>query len=124
MIAAARRAKIVTARLLTSRVVGCAIKRIFRNGLKRHGCVYFVADGAVSPRMAAALFWGLYERSEIRLLRRIRLDCHLVELGASIGVRSGVVCHGLGPAARLICAEPNPALLPLLHRHVRANGGD
>ena len=121
---ATRAAKIAFARVLTSSSVGHLIQRLFPRGIRRHGCLLFVGDRAVSPTMAAALYWNLYERSELRLLRQLRSDLDVIELGASIGAMSAALSRRLKPHARLICVEPNPFLLPLLQKHLRMNGDE
>ena len=41
-----------------------------------------------------------------------------LDLGANIGYASLVLARAIGPSGRVICFEPNPALLPLLRANV------
>lgn len=81
-----------------------------------------VCAPGVSPRLAADIFWGIYESGEIRFLQRhLRSELDVVELGSSLGV---VACH-IGrmqkPGKKLVCVEANSELVPALRRNVASN---
>jgi FkbM family methyltransferase len=65
--------------------------------------------------MKAELYFNLYERQEIRFIRKyLRGASHVVELGSSLGVTSSHILDVLQPGGRLTCVEANPFLLDTL----------
>ena len=65
---------------LCSRAIGTLLLTIGQKEIRRHQCRIFIDDVALDPSIVATLFWGLYERSELRLARLIRRDLDVVEL--------------------------------------------
>ena len=61
------RAKVAIAYALCAPPLGACVRTLWPGGIQRNGCHYRLRHPAVVARMAAALFWGLYERSEITL---------------------------------------------------------
>ncbi len=111
--------KIAVASILTSPPAGIAIAAATRNRVPNHGLRFDVSDRAFSPRARAALFWRLYERAEIRMIRRyLGTSTTVVELGASLGVTSAHIASRLARGSRLVCVEANPHLADGLGRRL------
>jgi FkbM family methyltransferase len=74
---------------------------------------------AVGPHTAAEVFFRLYERHEIALIRhRLLPNCDILEIGAGIGVTGAhALCH-TSTDTRLISVEANAALLPTLRTNL------
>lgn len=77
---------------------------------------------AIAPRTKAQIFWGIYESAEIRFVtRHLRQDLDVLEVGSSLGVVSSHTLGRLGPAARMVCVEANPALIATIEANLAAN---
>ena len=62
----------------------------------------------------SSIFWGIYERSEISLIKRfINIDLPVIELGASIGGISLAILRSVN-SQKVISVEANPRLIPNL----------
>ena len=76
----------------------------------------------LAPQIKADLFWGYYERAEIRFVRKyLKADLDAVELGSSIGVTASHMARRLSPGRRLVCVEPNESYLKSIEKNVRRN---
>ena len=117
--------KAVIARGLCDPVVGSLIARAYSDLIPSHGLVFNTRSPLIADGTKAAIYWGLYERDELRFVSRYLGDHPtVVELGSSIGV---VACHirrKIGPTRRLICVEASPQLSELLARNLKLNGLD
>ena len=113
--------RFIVGQMLTTGVVGGVIARCHRDKLKRHG-IWFDVAGRPSF-IKAAIFWGLYERSEIRYLKKYLLkDLPIIELGASIGCVTGhlaALCR-----KPIIAVEANPYAVTNLLRMIALNRYD
>jgi FkbM family methyltransferase len=114
--------KAVIARGLCAPVVGSLIARAYSDLIPSHGLVFNTRSPLIADGTKAAIYWGLYERDELRFVSRYLGDHQtVVELGSSIGV---VACHirrKIGPTRRLICVEASPQLSELLARNLKLN---
>jgi FkbM family methyltransferase len=100
-------------------LVGRLISIVFRNRIPSRGCVINTDCEAVTPSLKAALFWGLYESSEVRFVKEyLRNDLDVIELGSSLGVVSCQILRKLKPGLRLVCVEANPHLLKTLRQNL------
>ena len=104
--------------------VGRLVARFTRDSIRNHGLVFDTSDENYGPEVKAMMFWRLYERNEIRLVRRyIRPSDDVIELGSSLGVVASHIVTRLDRNARYLGVEANSRLSrPLclnLERHAR-----
>jgi hypothetical protein len=109
-------------RMLCSAPVGRVVALLQGERTRSGECRILATSEVVSPSTRAALFFGLYERAELRFVRSwLRGDLDVVELGSSIGIVSAHLARKLERGQRLVCVEANGALLKLLAENVRTN---
>jgi len=90
--------------------------------IQRFGVTLDTASSLVSDHCVAALFWGIYEWGERRaILRYIKKDCPVIELGASLGFISSLAARQT-PGQPQVAVEANPHLLPILKDNIARNG--
>lgn len=83
-----------------------------------------VKNPAISSSTAAELFFRLYERHELALIRQTMLtDYDVIEFGSGIGVTGSLAAQRLSPGRRLVCVEANPELLDTLRRNANRHRG-
>jgi FkbM family methyltransferase len=104
-------------------VVGKVIHKWFHGAIPFRGhCFELETDGRVPYQQAASLFWGLYEKSERRLISQcLRPDLDVIELGSGAGVISCFILRAQMPEKSLTCVEANPAAVKMLLQNVRRN---
>jgi len=99
-------------RHLTSRLVGKVIQKYFRRSLL--GAYYDFT--VVEPRVAASIFFGLWESAEIEFSKRhVRDHDVIVELGSSLGATLATLVS-TKKISRYIAVEANPNRIDQLHR--------
>ena len=114
--------KVMVARKLMSRPVGTAIAGIYRNRIPFDGMHIWTDEGSIHPSTKAALFWGLYEKSERRMIHaHLPRDVPVIELGASIGGITNVIRRRVDDDKIVISIEANPCLLPLIEKSLADN---
>jgi FkbM family methyltransferase len=117
--------KAAIARVICAPLVGSLIAKAYSDLIPSDGLVFNTRSPLIAAATKAAIYWGLYERDELRFVSRyLRNDRTVVEVGSSIGV---VACHirrKIGAAGRLICVEASPQLSALLARNLALNGFD
>jgi FkbM family methyltransferase len=63
----------------------------------------------------AALFWGIFERTECLYIQRHLQDAsYTVELGSGLGVASTHIARGMAHGGTMVCVEANPAFMPAI----------
>jgi FkbM family methyltransferase len=108
--------------LITVPTCGRIISRLFDDRIPTHGCTLDTSSPLISPDTKAQLFWGLYERTEIRFaLRYLRNDLDVVELGSSIGMIGSLLARRLCPPCRMVCVEAHPGLARVVARNISRN---
>ncbi len=119
------RAKTWVAGIACSAPVGATIAAVFGQrvpNLRFPGSRIDVSSPLVPARLAASIFFGIYESAEMRFVRsRLRRNLDVVELGSSIGVVACAVARRQAPGRKLVCVEANPDLIPLLRQNLAAN---
>ncbi len=101
-------------------VSGCFGQRV--PNLRFPGSRIDVRSPLVPSRLAASIFFGVYESAELRFIRsRLRRDLDVVELGSSLGVVSCEIARRQEPGRKVVCVEANPELIPVLRRNLIAN---
>lgn len=114
--------KLMVARLLLSSPIGKIIARIYQNRIPFDGMRIWTDEGSLKPSTKAALFWGLYEKSERRMIvRYLPQDLPVIELGASIGGITNVIRRIVNDDIPMIAVEANPSLLPLIKKSLAEN---
>jgi len=105
-------------------IIGDAIAGVFRGRVPslRFGTRLETHASCVTGKVAALIFWGMYESAEIRFVRRyLAPELDVIELGGSIGAVTSEIARRQAPGHQLISVEANPELIPLLRRNVDAN---
>lgn len=106
------RTKVQVAKLLCRPNFGTMVARTFSDRIPNGRVRILTSSPAVMPATKAALFWGLYERAEITLIRSgLRSDLDVVELGASIGVVAAHARRIVEPGRKYVAVEANPELI-------------
>jgi FkbM family methyltransferase len=100
------------ARIITTDRAGRVIGTVTRNRMRHHGLRLDLTGTEFTPRVRAQIFWGIYESSETRMIKKfLRDSATVVELGSSLGVTTAHIASVMAPGGRLICIEANPNLL-------------
>lgn len=103
-------------------LVGQFLARVYKGFIPSGPFRIFTENRFITPSIKASLFWGLYERPEIRFIRSfLKKDLDTIELGSSLGVTSCYIRQMLQPAARLICVDANPHLTDLIRINLENN---
>lgn len=112
--------KIIIAGFLTKPFFGYLIKATSKNFILKNKLKFNINPDQVSYSTIASLFWGFYESSEIRYVKKyLRSDLPLIELGTSLGVIS-TYCRAVNKN-KLICVEANPTLIPSIEKNFQLN---
>ena len=116
------RAKIEIARLMCHPLIGRLISTIYHNRIHTNGLTIDTNLSIITPEIKASLFWGIYEKAEIRFVKQyIQRDCDVIELGSSLGVVSCQICKVLDANRKLICLEANPELIEIMKLNLHVN---
>lgn len=84
---------------------------------------YINTNKFVSNEICARLFWGLYERHEVSLLKEFFPSSSsewVIELGSSLGVLTNLILTER-PNCKLLAVEANPFIFNLLKKNVDNN---
>ena len=116
--------KILIARVLCSRVPALLVSRLTRHRIRNFGLLFDTSDPAISSSVEASLFWQIYEKAEIRFVRRYFRGCStVVDLGSSLGFAAAHALDTMAPGGRLISVEANPGIIPSLRRTLDEHAG-
>lgn len=117
---APRRIKAALFNLATGSLADRVVRKLSGSHVRHHGAR--IAVDGTSPGTAAKLFFGLYERAEISLIRRF-LDPALdvIELGGSIGAGTCQIARRV-PGRRVICVEASEHLARRIEGNLAGNG--
>jgi FkbM family methyltransferase len=112
----------IVGRALISRYMGNLIARIFRDQIPFRGLVVNTEAPSISPETKCRLLFRMYESAEVRfVIRYLRRDLDVIELGSSLGVVSCLIRRLIARSQKLVCVEPNPELVPILLRNLSRN---
>lgn len=115
----AGRLKPLIARALISPPTAAALTLVHRHRLKSNGLVFDTRDPGFTRKIEAQLFFGLYEKAEVRMIREyVAGRSTVLELGSSIGITTAHILDVMDPNGRLVCVEANPAVIPSLRRTI------
>jgi FkbM family methyltransferase len=82
-----------------------------------------IGQPGLPPEMAARLFWGMYEKTELQFVKaHLRRDLHVVELGAGLGFITLHIAALQNSECHVISVEANHRLIPLIEWNLRLNG--
>lgn len=74
------------------------------------------------PVVSGALFFDVYERMEIALMRRLcKPGDTMIDVGANVGLYTAIAGLAVGPAGRVLAFEPEPESFSFLQKTVAAN---
>lgn len=74
------------------------------------------------PVISGALTFGVYEKNEIELMRRLCLPGRvMVDIGANVGLYTAIAGLGVGHSGRVIAFEPEPESFRFLQSTVNVN---
>ena len=114
--------KYYIARMLCNNITGKMLEILFKNNIPTFRFGYFNFDFSnknILPKTKAAIFWGLYETGELRLINKyLRNDFDVIELGASLGVISCHIIRKINTSKRLISVEANPYLIGTIRNNL------
>lgn len=102
-------------RLLCNELTGSLLQRLYARSIpdiRWKGYRFQLPSKGVRKMNVAAIFWGFYESSEIRMIRRFfNGDSDVVELGSSLGIVGSHIASRLRPGKKLVAVEANPLLV-------------
>lgn len=114
--------KLLLGKLLCHPTIGTAILRTFRGRIPSRGFVIDIRSDRISLNAIASIFWGLYERNEIKhFYRFLRRDLDIIEFGSGIGVTSIHISKIQNKERRLLCVEANPYLVDSISKNMKLN---
>jgi FkbM family methyltransferase len=114
-----RGVKSFAAKGLTSPIGSAVIAPLTRRRVRHKGLIFDTTHPAMTRRLRAQLFWGIYESAETDMIRRhLRGAECVLELGAGVGITASHVLAGMARGGRLICVEPYQSVWPGLAARV------
>jgi FkbM family methyltransferase len=106
-------------KVIASESLSKLVASTFSNDIPSRGLRIRTDNAAVGSRTAAELFFRLYERHELALIRRTMLtEYDVLELGAGIGVTGAHILRRIEPKRRLVSVEASADLLPTLRTNL------
>ena len=103
-------------------VTGAVITNFFSAGIpdiRWKGFKFMVNPEKVNKRIAASIFFGFYESSEIRFIHKYYSgETDVIELGGSLGIVSSHIGSLMRPGKKHIIVEPNPFLISVAKKNV------
>jgi len=109
------------AKLLKSKLLGAIIGSVYGNRIPFYESVIHTDHPILDNSVKAALFWRLYESSEVRYVYDLMSkNLPVIELGSSIGVVSSQIAKI--NRELLICVEANPDYQDIIRANLSANG--
>jgi FkbM family methyltransferase len=102
-----------------SRLSVALVEPLTRKRIRHLGVTVWPDLQLMGPYTRAELFWGIFERTECRFIKRYLSgsDC-VIELGAGIGATSAHIAAGLAHGATFVSLEANPAFVPMIERNI------
>jgi FkbM family methyltransferase len=108
--------------LIVNRMTGEIIAKIFHNQIPHRDCRIETSSRRISPVDKAALFFKLYERSEIdQTIAYLERDFDVIELGGSIGANSTQILRKVDESIKVVIVESDPELCEILTKNVNNN---
>jgi FkbM family methyltransferase len=109
-------------RFIVNKTMGFIIATVFRDRIPHRGCILNTASPRITPTDKAALFFHLYERSEIdQVSAYIDKGSTVVEFGGSIGASSTQIIKNAGAHARVLIVEADEELCSINRMNLDKN---
>jgi len=112
-------------RILCNEFTGKVISWVFQNNIPncRYDFKRFkTPERYCSNTIRAMIFWGFYERAEMRLIAGNLDPClPVIELGASLGIVSTKMISRLNRDVHYTCIEANPYLIEYIRHNVETH---
>ena len=109
-------------RFCCNKVTGTIISKIFSNNipdLRWLNYRFLINPQKVNKKIAASIFFGFYESSEIRFVHKYYSgDSDVIELGGSLGIVSSHIGSLMKPDRKHIVVEPNPFLISVAKKNI------
>lgn len=103
-------------------LVNQTIFRLFGGYIPSRGFTVDTNNKHMPPANAASIFWGLYERAEVRFIQKyLRPDLDVVELGSSLGYSSLHIIRAQMKGRKLVCVEANPYMMETIKSNIALN---
>jgi FkbM family methyltransferase len=114
--------KAVVAKILVNDFTGKLIALLFSNKIPFHNLKIEISNKVIRKRIAASLYFKLYESAEVRFISKYLKDCNgtIVELGSSIGVVSATLAKA-NPNAQLFSFEADKRFIPIIENNFKIN---
>lgn len=114
--------KVFIYKLLCNDITGSLLRGFFRKTLpdiRWPGFRFIVPPKYVNNGIAASVFWGFYESSEIRYIEQyLSGELNVIEFGSSIGIVSSHIASKLQEGKKLIAVEANPLLIDAIRENI------
>ena len=113
--------KLLIAKAINVKAIGITISYFLKDKIKYNSLVFDTSSIRISPYIKSMIFWGLYEKAEIKFANKyIKGDRDIIELGSSLGIVSCTLGKLKGDS-KLICIEINPALIDIISANLKLN---
>lgn len=90
--------------------------------INNRNCTVDTNSDLISPWVKALIFWGFYEKSEVNfVIRYLKPETDVIELGGSIGVVSSQIASRLKAGQKLITVEADPRLIASIKKNIELN---
>ena len=115
--------KYAIAKIISLPSVGNFIAMLFKNRIPYNSIIVKVNSPLITGRIKAYLFWGLYESSEARLIKKYLINNALpiIELGASIGVVSSLINKYKKAGVLSYHFEADERFIPIVEENLKLN---
>jgi FkbM family methyltransferase len=109
------------AKIVCNNIIGKLINYVYSSKISYHNYLITV-NNKVSYSTVASIYFGLYEKSEYRLISKYyRGSKDTIEIGSSIGGISSLLIDKIDQQKRLICVEGNKNIIGLLKSNIENN---
>ena len=114
--------KAFVAKILSNKFTGNIISSIYNGKIPFHGLRIDISSPFVNKKAASALYFNLYESSEIRFVQKYLNEFQgtIIELGGSVGVVSTFVAKK-NPGASVFSFEADERFVPLIQKNYQLN---
>lgn len=115
--------KYFIARLISASWIGGLIGMAYGQKIKWNDLRINVGSPLIVGKIKAYLFWGMYESSEARMIKKYLPgnDLPVLELGASIGAVSSLINRHKKKGIKSVHVEAYSKLIPLIERNLLEN---
>lgn len=113
--------KLFASKVLANNITGALLSFVFKNRIPFYNLTIDVSDPIITKITKALLYWKIYEKAEIRFVKKYLAGWEdVVELGSSIGVMGSIVSD-IQTTGKYIAVEANPTLINANYKNVTLN---